>query len=86
MYEFRCGVCRERFEALADAGTEEIECRICGATGARRVFSAPSPPPRLVQSPGDKRKRERANERLRAGTKARFKESRQRARERRGKR
>ena len=80
IYEFRCGVCGERFEALVDAGTEAVECRMCGAAGATRMLSAPSPSPHLVKSAGAKRKQERANARLRAETKARFAESRRRGR------
>jgi hypothetical protein len=48
------------------------------------VYSAQAAPMNLVKSPGERRKRERANEKLRADTKTRFKESRRRARERRG--
>ena len=84
MYEFRCGACGERFEALVDAGTETVECRLCGSPDTRRVYSAQAAPMGLVKSPGETRKQERANQKLRADTKARFKESRRRARERRG--
>jgi putative FmdB family regulatory protein len=84
IYEFRCGACGERFEALVDVDTEATECRVCGTAGARRVPSVPSPPPHLVKSAGSRRKRERANEKLRTETKARFEESRRTARERRG--
>jgi putative FmdB family regulatory protein len=84
MYEFRCGACGERFEALVDAGTESAECRLCGSPNTGRVYSAQAAPMSLVKPPGERRKQERANEKLRAGTKARFKESRRRARERRG--
>jgi putative FmdB family regulatory protein len=35
IYEFRCGACGERFEALVDAGTETVECRLCGSLATR---------------------------------------------------
>jgi putative FmdB family regulatory protein len=84
MYEFRCGACGERFGALVEARTEAVECRLCGAPDTRRVYSAQAAPMSLVKPPGERRKQERANEKLRADTKARFNESRRRARERRG--
>jgi putative FmdB family regulatory protein len=84
IYEFRCGACGERFEALVDAGIETVECRLCGSPDTRRVYSAQAAPMSLVKSPGERRKQERANEKLRADTKARFAESRRRAREGRG--
>jgi putative FmdB family regulatory protein len=80
MYEFRCDDCGERFEALVDAGTETVECRVCGAAGAERVLSAPAAPMHLVKSPGAARKQERQNASLHARTKADFKAKRQRAR------
>jgi len=80
IYEFRCPVCGERFEALVDAGAEALECRACGAGRATRVFSAPSPPAHLLKSGGGKRKQEQANAKLRADTKARFSASRRRSR------
>jgi putative FmdB family regulatory protein len=83
MYEFECAACGRRFEALADAGTESVECRHCGASDTRRLLSAPAAPMHLVKSPGAARKQERANAQLRAHTKADFKAKRQRARERR---
>jgi putative FmdB family regulatory protein len=82
IYEFRCGACGQRFEALVDAGTETVECRLCGSADTRRVYSAQTAPMSLVKSPGDRRKQERANEKLRADTKTRVSESRRRARER----
>jgi putative FmdB family regulatory protein len=84
IYEFRCGACDERFEALVDAGTETVERRLCGSPDTRRVFSAPAAPMSLVKSLGERRKQERANQKLRADTKARFKASRRQAREGRG--
>jgi putative FmdB family regulatory protein len=83
IYEFRCGACGERFEALVDAGTETVQCRLCGSPETRRVFSAQAAPMSLVKSHGARRKQERANERLRSDTKVRFKESRRRTGERR---
>jgi putative FmdB family regulatory protein len=84
LYEFRCGACGERFEALVDAATESVECRLCGSPDTRRVYSAQAAPMSLVKPPGERRKQERANEKLRADTKARFKESRRLGGERRG--
>jgi putative FmdB family regulatory protein len=39
IYEFECGECGERFEALVDAGTEAADCPICGTAGAERRLS-----------------------------------------------
>ena len=52
MYEFRCGSCGERFEALVDVGTAALECRVCGAARAERVYSAQAAPFGLVKTPG----------------------------------
>jgi putative FmdB family regulatory protein len=82
IYEFRCGACGERFEALVDAGTETIECRRCGADLTERVYSAQAAPAGLAKSGGALRRQERANAQLRAETKNRFKEARRRARSR----
>jgi putative FmdB family regulatory protein len=84
IYEFRCVVCDERFEALVDAGTEVAECRICGAAGARRVYSAQAAPFGLVKPSGEARRQELRNAKLRERTKADFKAKRKRAREARG--
>jgi putative FmdB family regulatory protein len=81
IYEFRCGSCGERFEALVAVGTTTEECRVCGAEGAERVLSAQAAPFGLVHSPGAARQQEARNAKLRAKTKADFKASRQRARE-----
>ena len=83
LYEFGCEACGERFEALVDAGTEASECRLCGEPGARRVFSAQAAPMSLVKTPGERRKQERANARLREQSKTRFKQARERARKQR---
>ena len=80
IYEFRCDGCGGRFEALVDAGTESVECRLCAASKTRRVFSAQAAPMNLVKSPGDKRKQERKNAQLHARTKADFKARRRRGR------
>ena len=82
IYEFRCGACGERFEALVDAGTETIACRICGSEQTQRLFSAQAAPMHLAKSGGELRRQERANAKLRTETKQRFKEARRRARER----
>ena len=84
LYEYRCAACDGRFEALVDAGTESVDCRLCGAGETTRVYSAQAPGFSLVQSPGDKRRQERANTELRRRTKADFKARRRRAREQRG--
>ncbi len=84
MYEFRCGACGERFEALVDMGTESAVCRECGAMGAERVLSSQAAPFGLVKPPGATRRQEQANTKLRAKAKADFKAKRRRARERNG--
>ena len=81
IYEFRCGSCGERFEALVDVGAATEECRHCGAPGAERVFSAQAAPFGLVKTPGETRKQEARNAQLRAKTKADFKQRRQAARD-----
>ena len=81
MYEFRCGRCGERFEALVDMGTESAVCRECGAEGAARVLSTPAASMHLVKTPREARKQERKNAQLQQRTKADFKARRKRARE-----
>jgi putative FmdB family regulatory protein len=81
IYEFRCEACGERFEALVDAGMKLAECRLCGATEARRVLSAPAAPLAHVKSPGATRAQERRNAQLRDRTKAEFKAKRRRLRQ-----
>jgi putative FmdB family regulatory protein len=81
IYEFRCGSCGERFEALVDAGTESVECGICGAAKTNRVLSAQAAPMSHVKSGGAARTQERKNARLQAGARADFKAKRSRARE-----
>jgi putative FmdB family regulatory protein len=80
MYEFRCGACGERFEALVGVGTETEDCRLCGAPGAERVLSAQAAPFGLVKTPGAAKQQEARNAQLRAKTKADFKARRQAAR------
>jgi putative FmdB family regulatory protein len=82
IYEFRCGSCGERFEALVDVGTESEECRLCGAPGAERVLSAQAAPFGLVKTGGEARRQEARNAELRTKTKAEFKQRRQAARDR----
>ena len=84
LYEFSCEACRARFETLVPAGTESVSCPECGADRTVRVLSAPGTPMRLVKSPGAQREQERRNAGLHGATKARFKERRRRAQERRG--
>ena len=81
IYEFRCGTCDQRFDALVDVGTESAVCRECGAEGAERVMSAQAPPFGLVKPPGAARAQEQRNAKLRESTKADFKARRKRARE-----
>lgn len=80
IYEFRCEACGARFEGLYPAGTENAECRDCGSTRTARVLSAPGAPLHLVKTPREARKQERANARLQADSRARFKAARERAR------
>ncbi len=84
IYEFRCGACGERFEALVDVGTECAVCRECGAEGAVRVLSAQAAPFGLVKTPGSARQQEQRNAKLRERTKADFKARRKRARDKGG--
>ena len=81
IYEFRCGRCGGQFEALVDAGTQSLRCRLCDAPATERVFSAQAAPMSLVRTPAEKRKQERRNAKLHARTKADFKARRQRARD-----
>jgi putative FmdB family regulatory protein len=81
IYEFRCEQCGAEFEALTEAGAE-VDCPVCGSERPKRVYSAQAAPFSLVKPGGDARKQEARNAKLRERTKARFKESRQRARER----
>ena len=81
IYEFRCGTCDQRFEALVDVGTESAVCRECGAEGAVRVLSAQAAPFGLVKTPGSARQQEQRNAKLRKSTKDEFKLRRQRARD-----
>jgi len=81
IYEFRCDSCGERFDALVDVGTDCLECRLCGAVAARRIYSAQAAPFSLVKTPRAARAQERRNAKLQARTKADFKARRKRARE-----
>jgi putative FmdB family regulatory protein len=84
IYEFRCDGCGGRFEALVDAGTESVACRLCDAAETTRVYSAQAAPLNLVKPPGEKRRQERRNAELHSRTKAEFKARRRRARDSRG--
>lgn len=84
MYEFHCGACDQRFEALVSAGTDSLDCRICAAPEATRVFSAQAAPFGVVQSVGQARKRERANALLHSNARAEFKTKREQARKGKG--
>jgi len=83
IYEFLCDACEARFEDLVPAGTESVTCPECGAEGARRAWSPQAGAFKLVKTPRENRKRERANAQLRARNKQRSKEARVRAGERR---
>ena len=80
IYEFRCDACGARFEGLYPAGTESAECRECGSERTARVLSAPGQPLHLVKTPREARKQERANAKLQADSRARFKAARESAR------
>ena len=81
MYEFDCEACGERFEDLVPMDTETTECRICGSRDTHRVLSAPGAPWKLVKTVGAARQQEARNAKLHAETKAKFKETRRKARE-----
>jgi putative FmdB family regulatory protein len=85
IYEFRCEQCGAEFEELTEAGAE-VPCPACGSERTKRIYSAQAAPFSLVKTRGEARKQERQNAKLRERTGARFKESRQRARERAAKR
>jgi putative FmdB family regulatory protein len=80
IYEFRCGECGARFEALVAGGTENEDCRECGAPGAVRVMSSPAGLPKLVRSASGNRRQEAKNRKLHQATKSDFKAKRARAR------
>ncbi len=82
IYEFRCTACGSRFEELVPVGGSAERCPACGAEAPERVLSAQAAPFQLAGTPGERRKQERKNAKLRAATKARFKEARRKARER----
>jgi putative FmdB family regulatory protein len=83
IYEFRCEECGAQFEELVKAGSKATVCPSCGSSQLKRAFSAQAAPLRLVKTPGDTRKQERRNAQLGETTKRRFKQARERARERR---
>jgi putative FmdB family regulatory protein len=85
IYEFRCGSCGERFEALVGAGTATEKCRLCGAPDAERVLSAQAAPFGLVKTGGAAKRQEARNAELRSETKANFKQRRKAARAAKGK-
>ena len=73
IYEFRCGRCDARFEALVASGTEAEECRECGAPGAERVMSVPAQTPKLVKTGAGNRRQEAKNRQLHQKAKSDFK-------------
>lgn len=82
MYDWECGSCGQRFEAIEPAGTETTACRECGAPGAERRFStfAYSRQP----TPGQRRRMEDARGTNRDGARQRFRADIARRRERKG--
>jgi putative FmdB family regulatory protein len=81
IYEFACERCGCRFEGLVQAGTASVACRNCRAAGARRVYSAPGAPFKLVKSPGQTRRQERQNAKLRERAKQGLADARRRSRQ-----
>jgi putative FmdB family regulatory protein len=81
IYEFLCEECGTRFEELVEVGTDSVACHGCGAQGTRRLLSAQGPPFKLVKTPGETRKQERANAQLRQRTKQRLRAARRSARQ-----
>jgi putative FmdB family regulatory protein len=80
IYEFLCEGCGTRFEVLAEAGVQGIDCTACGSARTRRVYSPQGPPMKLVKTRAEARKQERKNARLREQAKRRFVEARRRDR------
>lgn len=80
LYEFRCGRCDVRFEALVAARTETEQCRGCGAPDATRVMSTPAQTPKLVRTGPGNRRQEAKNRTLHQAAKSDFKAKRERAR------
>ena len=74
---------RQRFEELVRAGTETVECRECGAEGARRVYSPPRAGAAAGEDRGALRQQEARNAKLHSRTKQDFKAARRRAEARR---
>ena len=83
IYEFRCQQCGAEFEELVKAGGKAGVCPTCGSERVERVYSAQAAPFSIVRTPGEARKQERRNAKLRETTKARFRQARQRGREQR---
>ncbi len=82
MYEFDCEACGERFEDLVPMDTETTECRLCGSAGhPPGPLGARARPWKLVKTVGAARQQEARNAKLHAETKAKFKETRRKARE-----
>jgi putative FmdB family regulatory protein len=81
IYEFRCEDCGARFEELVPLDRTAERCPECGAEHPQRVLAVPAPAFHLVHTPGEMRKQERKNAKLREATKARFKDARRKARE-----
>lgn len=42
LYDFKCGTCGERFEALV-AVSEQPACPVCGAAPAQRIYAFAGP-------------------------------------------
>jgi putative FmdB family regulatory protein len=84
IYEFRCVECGTEFEELVKAGSTAAACPSCGSGRVKRVFSVQAAPFGLVKTPWAARRQGRRNAKLRKETKTRFKQARQRARDRHG--
>jgi len=82
IYEFRCEACGAGFETLIGAGELPSACPECGAGAVARVYSPQAAVHRVVKSPGEARKQEARNAKLRDATRARFKQQRAQARSR----
>jgi putative FmdB family regulatory protein len=83
IYEFRGEECGTEFEELVKAGSTAASPS-CGSGRVKRVFSVQAAPFGLVKTPWAARRQGRRNAKLRKETKTRFKQARQRARDRHG--
>jgi putative FmdB family regulatory protein len=56
IYDFRCGSCGERFEALVAADAPAPSCPACGADCSQRLVSQIAPPHKFGLRGGDARR------------------------------